>query len=154
MRRDREQLFAAWLEGLDAIAAGAPAVWLVEDVHWASPDLLAFLDLAGRANRAPAGRLVVASARPILLDERPEWVEGGERLDLPLPSAARDGGARARARRRRRFPHELVERVAERSAGNPLFVEELLRTWAGSESSPPTTPAGVSRRRPRTWSCR
>ncbi len=38
---EREQLFAAWLEGLDAIAGERAAVWLVEDVHWASPDLLA-----------------------------------------------------------------------------------------------------------------
>jgi hypothetical protein len=29
------------------------------------------------------------------------------------------------------LPAGLVQRVAERSAGNPLFVEELLRTWAG-----------------------
>ena len=71
---EREQLFSAWLEGLDAIAGERPAVWLVEDVHWASPDLLAFLELAGGSPR-DAGRLVVASARPILLDERPEWVE-------------------------------------------------------------------------------
>src|SRR5438067_602689 len=28
------------------------------------------------------------------------------------------------------LPAELVARVAEQSAGNPLFVEELLRTWA------------------------
>ena len=27
------------------------------------------------------------------------------------------------------LPPELVERIAERSGGNPLFVEELLRTW-------------------------
>jgi class 3 adenylate cyclase/tetratricopeptide (TPR) repeat protein len=126
---EREQLFAAWLEGLDATAGERAAVWLVEDVHWASPDLLAFLELAGGSPRA-AGRLVVASARPVLLDDRPEWVEGGERLDLPLlPSREAEelvrelvGGA---------LPAELVERVAERSAGNPLFVEELLRTWAG-----------------------
>ena len=71
---EREQLFAAWLEGLDAIAGERAAVWLVEDVHWASPDLLAFLELAG-ARRGPRGRLVVASARPVLLDERPEWVD-------------------------------------------------------------------------------
>ena len=33
---EQEQLFAAWLEGLDALVGDAPAVWLVEDVHWAS----------------------------------------------------------------------------------------------------------------------
>ena len=126
---EREQLFEAWLEGLDAIAGGRAAVWLVEDVHWASPDLLAFLGLAGSSARS-AGRLVVASARPVLLDERPEWVEGGERLDLPL-LPARDTEELVRELVGDALPPALVERVAERSAGNPLFVEELLRTWAG-----------------------
>ncbi len=126
---EREQLFAAWLEGLDAIAGERASVWLVEDVHWASPDLLAFLELAGDAPRT-AGRLVLASARPVLLDERPEWVEGGERLDLPL-LPPRETKELVRELVGEALPAELVERVADRSAGNPLFVEELLRTWAG-----------------------
>ncbi|HEY8107902.1 MAG TPA: adenylate/guanylate cyclase domain-containing protein [Gaiellaceae bacterium] len=126
---EREQLFEAWLEGLDAIAGARAAVWLVEDVHWASPDLLAFLELAGSSPRS-AGRLVVASARPVLLDERPAWVESGERFDLPL-LPARETEELVRELVGDALPAELVARVAERSAGNPLFVEELLRTWAG-----------------------
>jgi class 3 adenylate cyclase/tetratricopeptide (TPR) repeat protein len=126
---EREQLFAAWLEGLDAIGGERAAVWLVEDVHWASPDLLAFLELAGSSPRT-AGRLVVATARPVLLDDRPEWVDGGERLDLPL-LPPRETEELVRELVGKALPPELVERVAERSAGNPLFVEELLRTWAG-----------------------
>jgi predicted ATPase len=104
-------------------------VWLVEDVHWASPDLLAFLELAGSSPRY-AGRLVVASARPVLLDERPDWVESGERLDLPL-LPPRETEELVREFVGEALPAELVARIAERSAGNPLFVEELLRTWAG-----------------------
>jgi class 3 adenylate cyclase/tetratricopeptide (TPR) repeat protein len=125
---EREQLFSAWLEGLDAIAGERAAVWLVEDVHWASPDLLAFLELAGGSARN-AGRLVVASTRPVLLDERPEWVASGERLDLPL-LAPRETEELVRELVGEALPADLVARVAERSAGNPLFVEELLRTWA------------------------
>src|SRR5437763_15739295 len=125
---EREQLFAAWLEGLDAIAGERAAVWLVEDVHWASPDLLAFLEPAG-SSPTSAGRLVVASTRPVLLDERPEWVDTGERLDLPL-LPPRETEELVRELVGEALPAELVVRVAERSAGNPLFVEELLRTWA------------------------
>src|SRR5207253_4325139 len=54
---EQEPLFAAWLEGLDALAEGAPAVWLVEDVHWASRDFLAFLEHAGGGARVE-GRVV------------------------------------------------------------------------------------------------
>ena len=103
-------------------------MWLVEDVHWASPDLLAFLELAGGSARS-AGRLVVASTRPVLLDERPEWVGSGERLDLPL-LPPRETEELVRELVGEALPADLVARVAERSAGNPLFVEELLRTWA------------------------
>jgi hypothetical protein len=46
---ERDRLFAAWLEGLDAVAGSRQAVWLIEDLHWGSGDLLAFLDLAGHA---------------------------------------------------------------------------------------------------------
>ena len=126
---EREQLFSAWLEGLDAIARDRAAVWLVEDVHWASPDLLVFLELAGSSPRSE-GRFVVATARPVLLDERPEWVDGGERLDLPL-LPPRETQELVRELVGEALPAGLVERIAERSAGNPLFVEELLRTWAG-----------------------
>ena len=149
---EREQLFAAWLEGLDAIAGERAAVWLVEDVHWASPDLLAFLELAGGSPRA-AGRLVVASARPVLLDDRPEWVEGGERLDLPLlPS-----------RETEELVRELVGEPCPRSSSNAspsgrpetrCSSRSCCARGPGSGSSSPTTPAGVSSRPPKRWSSR
>src|SRR5580765_961569 len=46
---DRESRFAAWLEALDALVAQRLGVWIVEDVHWAGTDLLAFLAFAGGA---------------------------------------------------------------------------------------------------------
>jgi class 3 adenylate cyclase len=124
---ERDRLFEAWLEGLDALAHGAPAVWLVEDVHWASGDLLLFLHAAGTTDRT-AGRLVVASARPLLLDTAADWCGTSELLDLPpLPPAETAGLVHALVGDV--LPDALVERVAERSGGNALFVEELLRTW-------------------------
>ncbi len=54
----------AWREG--------PGAWVIEDVHWAGGDLLAFLAHAGRAPSA-AGRLIVATARRSLLERAPEW---------------------------------------------------------------------------------
>jgi len=81
--QERDRLFAAWLEGLDALAVGAPAAWLVEDLHWASPDLLAFLDFAGRASRSD-GRLVIGTARPALLESAAEWCADGDVLHLEI----------------------------------------------------------------------
>ena len=60
--------FAAWMTALDALGGGSP-VWLIEDVHWAGGDLLAFLDVRGARRRA--GRLIVATARPACSRARP-----------------------------------------------------------------------------------
>jgi class 3 adenylate cyclase len=127
---ERDRLFAAWLEGLEALAGGAAAAWLVEDLHWASGDLLAFLDLAGRAPAAQ-GRLVVGTTRPTLLESAAEWCDSADILHLaPLPSA--EAASLVRALIGDALPEQLVERIAEHSGGNALFVEELLRTWVST----------------------
>ena len=103
-------------------------MWLVEDLHWASPDLLAFIEATGSTPSA-TGRLVVGTTRPVLLESAAAWCDGLELLHLaPLPpaeTAALVGGLIGRDV----LPAELIERIAEQSGGNALFVEELLRTW-------------------------
>jgi class 3 adenylate cyclase len=129
---DRDARHAAWIEGLEALAGGGPMIWVIEDVHWAGGDLLAFLE---RASRTPAahGRLIVATARPGILDRIPDWTldEGGayrERLELsalePAGAARLISGLIGDI-----LPPGLVADIGERSDGNPLFIEELLRTW-------------------------
>ena len=123
---ERAARFDAWLTAIDALAPEAET-WLVEDVHWAGPDLLAFLDYAGSAPTRH-GRLVVATARPSLLDVDPAWCDT-DRLDLPpLPEA--DATALVLALLGTAVPDALVAAIVERSDGTPLFIEELLRTWA------------------------
>jgi class 3 adenylate cyclase/tetratricopeptide (TPR) repeat protein len=124
---DRDQLFEAWREGLDALACDRPALWIVEDAHWASRDLLAFLAVAAGAPSA-AGRAVVATARPALFDREAAWVESAERLDLE-PLGDRDAAMLVRALVGDVLPGTLVDQVVEHAGGNPLFVEELVRLW-------------------------
>ena len=119
---ERRAVFDAWVEGLDALAAGRRVVWLVEDVHWASPDLLAFLDAAGDSDR----RLVLTTARPSLLETAPEWCR--DVLHLP-PLAPHDAASLVHALVGDALPPALRDLVAQRSDGNALFIEELLRTW-------------------------
>ncbi|HEX7067723.1 MAG TPA: adenylate/guanylate cyclase domain-containing protein [Candidatus Limnocylindria bacterium] len=119
---ERDARFGAWADALAAFDAAA--AWIVEDVHWAGPDLLAFLDHAARSDE----RLVIVTARPSLLDSAAEWVVTGERLELStLPPT--DASALVTALVGDALPAELVSAIAERSDGNPLFIEELLRTW-------------------------
>lgn len=126
--RDRESRFLAWLEALDALAGERTSLWIVEDLHWAGGDLLAFLSLAGGA---PGRRLVLATSRPSILDTARRWYEPTQVHELePLPHVA--AAELVHAFVGDALPAELVDRIAESSDGNPLFIEELLRSWASA----------------------
>jgi class 3 adenylate cyclase len=130
---DRDREFAAWLDLFDVLERREArqrrrSVWLVEDLHWAAPDLLAFLDAA----LARSGtRAVVASTRPALLQGlRGEGapLAGYQRLELE-PLAPLDAAQLVRRLVGELLPAELVERIVARADGNALFIEELLRSW-------------------------
>src|SRR5215213_6375129 len=61
-RPERAELFAAWRRFVEAMATDHPLVLVVEDLHWADPAMLEFLEYLGDH---PAGLplLVVATAR-------------------------------------------------------------------------------------------
>jgi tetratricopeptide (TPR) repeat protein len=123
---ERAARFDAWTTALEALA-DRMELWLIEDVHWAGGDLLAFLDYAGGAPTRH-GRLIVATARPSLLESAPMWCET-TRIELgPLP--ATDAEALVQALLGAALPPDLMAALIERADGTPLFIEELLRTWA------------------------
>jgi class 3 adenylate cyclase/tetratricopeptide (TPR) repeat protein len=134
---DREESFAAWRRFIEEIAATHPLVLIVEDLQWADNDLLDFLDeLTDRVRSLPL--LFVVTARPELLERRPDW-GGGKRnsntLSLTPLSAAhmvelltallarhRDSSASSQ-QRLQDLPDALVAKIG----GNPLFAEEYVR---------------------------
>jgi class 3 adenylate cyclase len=121
---DREARFAAWIEALDALAGPGPVIWAIEDIHWASGDVLAFLSAAAQAPTRH-GRLIVATARPSVAVHTDASLE---RLELQ-PLQAADAGRLVAALVGEALPPDLVLAIEERSDGNPLFIEELLRSW-------------------------
>ena len=123
----REDLFDAWRGLLERVALRAPLLLVLEDLHWADDGLLDFVDHLTDWAEAPV--LVLALARPELVDRRPTW-GGGKRnaasITLePLTPAETETllaellGAAPTA--------ELARLFVERSEGNPLFGEEILR---------------------------
>jgi class 3 adenylate cyclase len=123
--RDRFQ--DTWVEFLDELVAEQPAVILIEDVHWAEEQLLDLLERLVRDTRGPL--LLLATARPELLQDRPGW---GVRL--PATTIAVDALSEENASRMldellgATLPAGLEEMIVERAEGNPFFVEELLAT--------------------------
>jgi class 3 adenylate cyclase/tetratricopeptide (TPR) repeat protein len=112
---------------LERLAASAPVVAFVDDIHWAEP---AFLDLLEHvldtATNVPL--LLLATARHDLLEERPTWAEraGATRLVLgPLTEAA---SARVveNLLGSSGLPADVVARIVAAAEGNPLFIEQML----------------------------
>lgn len=137
----RPELFASLVEGLATQRDEAPAVIVLEDVHWADAPSLALLRFV--ADALPGlPLLLVLTARddPLeatrdareLLRALPAHVER-----LPLGGLGRLAVGALVAEVLGRSPgQELVARIVERSGGNPFFVREVAQLHAlrGEES--------------------
>ena len=121
----REDLFEAWRRFLERMAARYPLVLVLEDIHWADDGLLDFIEHVADWAQGPI--MVVATARPELLERRPTW-GGGKRnatVDLPRPAL----GTRTRRWSTTSCPATCPSSrtIVDRSEGNPLYTEEIVR---------------------------
>ena len=123
----REDLFEAWRRFLERMAARYPLVLVLDDLHWADDGLLDFVDHVADWAQGPI--LIVATARPELFETRPTWGGGKRNADVDLPRPAVRGRGRGHARGPRPRPPrtDLKRTIVERSEGNPLYVEEIVR---------------------------
>jgi class 3 adenylate cyclase len=72
---ERTELFAAARAFFEGIARKGTVVLVFEDLHWADPSLLEFIEeLPDWSQNHPI--LVVTMSRPDLLDRRPDWGSG------------------------------------------------------------------------------
>jgi class 3 adenylate cyclase len=125
----RDRIRTSWAELLQELTAERPAAVLVEDLHWAGDELCDLLQML--AERVAGPLLLVVTARPELLDQRPGWTApaGASLLRLEaLPGAEAD--LLAGALLGSGCPAPIRELVAERAEGNPFFAEELIATLA------------------------
>ena len=131
-RTEREEAFAAWRRLLEAAAEQRPLVLVFEDLHWADDGLLDFVDhLADWATTVPL--LIVGTARPELLDRRPDW-GGGKRNALTLSLGALTDEETAQLLQRLLdrpvLDADAQQAVLRRAEGNPLYAEEYARMLA------------------------
>ncbi|HXG76646.1 MAG TPA: adenylate/guanylate cyclase domain-containing protein [Gaiellaceae bacterium] len=124
----RDRLHEAWAEFLAELVRERPAVVLVEDLHWADEPLLVLLERVIREVEGPL--LLLATARPELLERRPAWAGGRRNASIlglePLTSG--DAERLLEEALAGTLPGELRELVVARSEGNPFFLEELVGT--------------------------
>ena len=126
----RDRLFSAVRSLVEAASKRWPVVIAIEDIHWADEGMLDLIDYMARWIRGPA--LIVCLARDELLERRPAWGGGrrnyttialeplsqGEARELVTALLANGDSSNGHG--------DLVPQVAQRSAGNPLFVEEMV----------------------------
>src|SRR5947209_6676942 len=128
----RSEAFTAWRKFFEELAEQHPLVLVFEDLHWADDGLLDFVDhVVDWASGVPI--LVVASARPELLERRADW-GGGKRnaTTISLSPLGRDESARLLATLLDRsvLPAETQAALLQRAGGNPLYTEEFARMLA------------------------
>jgi class 3 adenylate cyclase/tetratricopeptide (TPR) repeat protein len=123
----REDLFAAWRLFFERLSAQSPTVLLFEDLQWADPALLDFVDYLLDWSRGHP-LYVVTLARPELADKHPRW--GGSKRDFtsltlePLGGEAMDALLAGLVPG---LPDELRGRIRERAEGVPLYAVETVR---------------------------
>ena len=127
-----EENLAAWRRFLEDMAGEGPTVLIFEDLHWADPSLVIFLQkLVEEAGEVPL--LVVGAARPELLDVHPELDAVAERvlvIDLKAMPPAATSELAADLLSASGALAEMRDMVVRRCGGNPLYAEEIVRMLA------------------------
>ena len=127
---DRDELFGAWRRFFERVAEHGTTVLVLEDLHWADPGLLDFLEsLLEWSRTSPV--LVLTMARPELSDRRPNWgvgVRSSSVLHLDrladtdietMVTGYVDG-----------LPAEGLARLVVRAEGVPMYAVETVRMLA------------------------
>jgi eukaryotic-like serine/threonine-protein kinase len=130
-----DRIRLAFEDLVDAITQKHPLVFLLEDLHWGDMPSVKVLDLALRGLRSRPF-FVFALGRPEMLEQFPALF--AERS----PHTMRLGGLSRKASQNlvrrvlgERATNEDIASIVERSAGHPLFLEELVRSIAEAASS-------------------
>jgi class 3 adenylate cyclase len=133
----RKEAFAAWRRFLEALAHKRPLVLVFEDLHSADDSLLDFVDhLVEWASGVPI--LVLATARPELLERRSGWGGGKPNAATVTVTPLSDEETHrliAALLEQPLLTAEMQSDLLARAGGNPLYAEQYVRMLAEYESA-------------------
>jgi class 3 adenylate cyclase/tetratricopeptide (TPR) repeat protein len=150
--RNQLFLFFAARRFVECAALQRPTVFVFEDIHWADGSELELLTyLAQHVRDVPA--LLVATARPELLDTQPTWGAGlAAQSTIPLEPLAEEAAAVLAENVVASLAQEGsvdAARLVDVAGGNPLFLEELAASvveLGDSDDLPVTVRAAIAAR--------
>ncbi|HUQ78016.1 MAG TPA: adenylate/guanylate cyclase domain-containing protein [Patescibacteria group bacterium] len=144
---DRIALFGAWRRFVELAAEERPLILIIEDLHWSSDSLLDLIESILQP-RADVPLMMIALARPELLDRRASW-GGGRRNAVsialePLPDRAVEELV---AGLLQAPDPAIVAAVVQRAEGNPFYAGEIVRSLIdrlGPAPDPAAVPAALA----------
>jgi len=125
--RDREDLFGAWRLFFERLAEIHPTILVFEDLHWADPSMLEFVEyLLDWSRNYPV--FVMTLARPELAERHPNWGAAKRNFtSLYLEPLSAESMERLLSGLVPGLPQELRERILARAEGVPLYAVETVR---------------------------
>jgi len=125
-QRKKERTLEALIRQLEGLARRRPVVMVFEDAHWIDPTSRELLDLAvEHVRRLPVLLIVTFRA-----EFQPSWTGQPQVTLLALNRLGRHDRTAfiAQMTGGKALPDEVVDQIAERTDGVPLFVEELTKS--------------------------
>ena len=130
---------------IESLARQKPLVLIIDDIHWAEPTLLDLIEyLADWAHDAPC--LILCAARQELLESRPGWGTANphmKNVNLQPLDSSQTSELIANLVGSAGLPPDVAEKISGAAQGNPLFVEEMVRTVLDSDEGTATIPASI-----------
>ena len=135
---ERQDAFVAWRRFFEAVALEHTLVLVFEDVHWADPGLLDFIEHVLEWAR-DVRILILCTARPEFVDVRPDW--GKDRKNTTTialtPLSSDETGELVAMLAPSGVPDETRAAIVGAAAGNPLFAVEFVRMLVDRPDRPP-----------------
>jgi tetratricopeptide (TPR) repeat protein len=123
----QEELFGAWRLFFERLAAANPVAMVFEDMQWADPSLLDFVEYLMEWSREHP-LYMITLARPELLEKRPNWGAGSRSFNaIYLEPLSEDSMEELLAGLVPGLPLELRAQILARAEGVPLYAVETVR---------------------------
>ena len=131
-----EETFWSVRKLFESLAHARPLIAVFEDIHWAEPTLLELIESVAEWVR-DATILLICTARPELLDSRPDWSTPkryqSTAMSLP-PLSAEEAQRLIRNLVAEDLGPRRLDAVVQAAGGNPLFLEQVVSMLVEEET--------------------